>query len=452
MEEKKTQPGMTDMTTGSPIKLILFFSLPLLVGNIFQQLYNMVDSVVVGNYVGKTALAAVGTGFPMIFMLSSLFMGLGLGATIMVAQYYGAGDLEHVRGTVDTVYTSLIVGAIPLTVLGLLIAGPLLRMMNVPEDTYDMALTYILIIFGGIIGNLGYNVNAGILQGLGDSRTPLLFLAIACGINIVLDLVFVITFGLGVAGVAIATIIAQASSWLFGIFYINRKYPVIHISLRRFRFDKSLFFQVIRLGVPAGIQQALFSVGVMVMQSLVNSYGSDFIAGFNGANKLDTFGFMPIQSFATAATTYVGQNIGAGRLDRVRTGTRATLILSCGVSTAAGIFLFPMSATLMRMFSSEPAVIAAGVAYLHRLLPFYYLLAIMFTLNAVMRGAGEMLIPMVANLISLWLARIPAAYLMDRLFGRDNMFFCYAIGWTLGLILTSWAYFRGRWRQKAVVR
>lgn len=443
---------MTDMTEGSPARLLLFFSLPLLVGNMFQQLYNMVDSVVVGNYVGKTALAAVGTGFPMIFMLCSLFMGMGLGATIMVAQFYGAGDMDRVRRTVDTIYTALIVGAVPLTIFGLLIAGPLLRLMNVPADTYDLALSYILIVFGGIVGTLGYNANAGILQGLGDSRTPLRFLAMACGINIVLDLVFVVGFHWGVAGVAVATVIAQASSWVFGILYINKKYPQIHISPFRFAFDKELFLQVVRLGVPAGVQQALFSVGVMVMQSLVNGYGSDFMAGFNGANKLDTFGFMPIQSFATAATTYVGQNIGAGRMDRVKSGTRAALLLSCGFSAGIALVLIPLAPVFMRMFNPEPAVIAAGVAYLNRILPFYALLAVMFTLNSVMRGAGEMVVPMVSSLVSLWLARIPAAYLMDHFFGRDNMFFCYAIGWVLGLGITCRAFFRGSWRQKTLTR
>ena len=441
---------MTDMTSGSPLKLILMFSLPLLVGNMFQQLYNMVDSIVVGNYVGKTALAAVGTAFPMIFMLASLFMGMGLGATIMVAQFYGAGDMEKVRKTVDTVYTSLVIGAVPLTLLGLAIAAPILQMMDVPADTYDMALTYILIVFGGIVGNLGYNINAGILQGLGDSRTPLLFLAIACGINIVLDLLFVVVFGWGVAGVAIATIIAQAASWVFGIFYINFKYPEIHISLFRFRFDRELFFQVIRLGIPAGVQQALFSIGVMVMQALVNGYGSDFMAGFNGANKLDTFGFMPVQSFATAVTTYVGQNVGAGNLERVKSGTKAALLLSCGFSVIIALVIIPLGPFFMRLFNSDPAVIAAGVAYLNRILPFYTMLAVMFTLNGVMRGAGEMMVPMISSVVSLWLARIPAAYLLDHFFGRDNIFFCYPFGWALGLAIVCWAFFRGRWRKTAV--
>lgn len=285
MSSQQSSHGMTDMTQGRPARLIFFFALPLLVGNIFQQLYNMVDSIVVGRYVGTIALAAVGTGFPLIFMLSSLFMGLGIGATVMVAQYYGAQDHEKVRRTVDTIYTALVVGTIPLTVIGLLLTDPLLWLMNVPADTMADARTYVLIVFGGIVGTLGYNVNAGILQGLGDSRTPLLFLAIACVINIVLDLTFVIVFDMGVAGVAIATIIAQIFSWIFGIFYINRKYPMLQIHPFSFRFDRQLFSQLIRLGIPAGIQQALFSLGIMTLQALVNRYGADFIAGFNGCKQ-----------------------------------------------------------------------------------------------------------------------------------------------------------------------
>ena len=221
--------GMTDMTVGSPLRLIFFFSLPLLAGNLFQQLYNMVDSMVVGRYVGDQALAAVGTGFPIFFMLSSLFMGIGTGATIIIAQYYGAGDMDGVRTTVDTIYTAMVVGSIPLTIAGVVLSGPILKLIQVPDDTYPQALLYLIIIFAGVMGTIGYNINAGILQGLGDSKTPLIFLSIACVINIVLDLVFVLVFQMGVAGVACATIIAQFFSWFYGIWYINRKYPEIKI-------------------------------------------------------------------------------------------------------------------------------------------------------------------------------------------------------------------------------
>lgn len=237
------------MTSGSPYRLILSFTMPLLLGNIFQQLYNMVDSVVVGNVIGDKALAAVGTGFPIIFMLSSLFMGIGTGATIMISQFYGARDLERVNQTVNTIYTALIIGIIPLSLIGIFLSEPLLHMMKVPDDgTLEMAKTYMVIIFIGVIGNLGFNINAGILQGFGDSRTSLLFLMIATVINIVLDLVLTITVPMGVAGVALATIIAQIVSYLLRIlllFFFHLVYffsAILNLALRErgFCFTSSL--------------------------------------------------------------------------------------------------------------------------------------------------------------------------------------------------------------------
>lgn len=448
---KQKTAGITDMTSGNPYRLILLFTAPLLLGNVFQQLYNMVDSMVVGNFIGEQALAAVGTGFPIIFMLSSLFMGLSVGATIMISQYYGAKDMENVRGTVNTIYTATMVGIIPLTVIGILSSEPLLRLMNVPDDgTLEMAKIYMLVIFIGMIGNLGFNINAGILQGFGDSRTSLLFLAVAAIINIVLDLVF--TFcGMGVFGVALATIIAQVASWLFGVYFINKHYTFLHISLFKFQFNRSLFNKAIRLGVPSGIQQALFSVGIMAMQALVNSYGSSFIAGFNGSNKIDTFVFLPIQSISSAVTTYVGQNVGAARLDRVKRGTKAGLVLGvCGSLLISGL-VYPLSALLMRMFSQSPDVISAGVSYLHSLLPFYFLCAVLFILSAVLRGAGSMVVPMAASIISLWIARIPIAYWIAGQFGKDFIYYSYPVSWALGVAIVLIYYLQGGWKKKSII-
>ncbi len=423
MEAKTVKSNMTDMTQGSPAGLILFFALPLLVGNMFQQLYNMVDSIVVGRFVGSTALAAVGTAFPVVFLLSSMFMGLGIGAMVMVSQFYGAGDAERLKATIDTIYTALIVGIVPLSIVGILVSRPIIALLAVPADTADQCWIYMVIVLGGLIGSLGYNANSGILQGLGDSKTPLLFLVIACIINIVLDLLFVVVFHWGVAGVAIATIIAQAFSWIFGIFYINKKYPQIHIHPFCFKFDKALFGQIVKLGVPAGVQQALFSFGVMAMQRLINSYGSAFMAGFNGAN----------------------------RPKRVHKGTVATLWMSCGFSVLVAALLLPTGRFCMRLFSTEPAVIESGFAYLARILPFYWMLAIMFVLSSIMRGAGEMMVPMISSLAALWLARVPAAYLLAHFFGPMNIHFCYAIGWALGLAICVPYYFSGRWKEKSIV-
>ena len=244
-------------------------------------------------------------------------MGIGNGATVIISQYFGAGDLKKVSDTVDTIYTTGIVGALPISVIGILLSGPLLRLINTPDNTFFDARLYMIIIFAGTIFSLGYNLNSAIMQSLGDSKTPLFLLAIACGLNVVLDLLFVIVFHWGVAGVAVATILAQAISWIVGIFLINRKYEYIHVNLLKFFFDKGLFQKIIGLGLPAGLQQMLFSVGTLALQSLVNGYGSDFMAGFNGANKIDMFAFFPAQSFGMALTTFVGQNIGAGKMHRV---------------------------------------------------------------------------------------------------------------------------------------
>lgn len=443
---------MVDMTTGNPYKLMIMFALPLLIGNIFQQLYNMVDSIVVGNIVGDKALAAVGTGFPVIFMMSSLFMGIGTGATIMISQFYGAKDIENVSNTISTIYTAMIVGVIPLTILGVVISTPLLRLMRVPDDgTLEMASTYMIIIFIGMIGSLGYNINAGILQGLGDSKTSLIFLAIAAIINTVLDVILVFA-GMGVAGAAIATIISQIVSWLFGIFYINRHYESIKIRPFSFIFKKDLFFRAMKIGIPSAIQQVLFSVGTMMMQSLVNSYGSSFMAGFNGANKIDTFAFMPITSFTSAMTTYTGQNVGANDYDRVKKGFRAGMIIAVGFSIAVSAILYPLSGFLMRMFSQEAEVISSGVSYLHCVLPFYFMLAMVFLYGAVMRGAGEMIIPMISSILSLWLARIPIAYLIAAVWGKEYIYLSYAAGWLIGILVSGIYYATGKWKKRRIIK
>lgn len=448
----KNKVKMTDMTQGNAYRLIIAFSIPLLIGNIFQQMYNMVDSIVVGNWIGAKALAAVGTGFPIIFMMCSLFMGIGAGATVMVSQFYGAKDFDKLSKTVGTIYTAMIIGIIPLSILSILVTEPLLKLIQVPMDgTLEMAKSYLIVIFIGMIGMLGFNVNAGILQGFGDSKTSLLFLLIACMINIVLDLVFTICFGMGVMGVALATIIGQISSWVFGIFYINKHYTMIHINIFSFFFDKKLFIKAMKLGIPSGIQQAMFSLGIMMMQSLVNSFGSIFMAGFNGANKIDTFAFMPIQSFAIAATTFTGQNVGANNYDRVRYGMRSGNVLSIATCIVIGALIYPASGFLMRMFSQDAEVISAGVSYLHSVLPAFPLLAILFMTNSVLGGSGQMIIPLISTFVGLWLVRVPSAYLIAHYWGRDYIFLSYAIGWIFSIIISCGYYATGRWKKQRVV-
>lgn len=447
----KRAHGAMDMTQGSPARLIVTFSLPLLVGNIFQQLYNMVDSIVVGNYVGASALTAVGTGFPVVFLLASLFIGFAMGATVMIAQYIGAGDQASVARTVDTLYSALLILILPLSLLGVALTTPLLTLIRVPGEAFDQARVYCIVIFAGGVGSLGYNVNAGIMQGLGDSKTPLLFLAVACVLNIILDLLFVLSFGLGVFGVALATIIAQICSWVFGISYINWKYPFLHIRFLQMRIDRKLLGQIVRLGVPSAIHQCQFSVAILIMQALINGFGNDFAAGFSAANKIDSFAFMPIQSFCTATTTFVGQNMGAGRLDRVKQGTRSALLVSTAVCLVMTAIVIPLRRPLLMLFNRESAVVAAGEAYLLRVLTPMFVLAVMFILSSVLRGAGATMVPMAASIVSQWGARLPAAYLLARWFGPEELYWSYLIGWILGLAICLVSYGRGRWKDKCVV-
>jgi len=437
------------MTDGSPAEHIFYFALPLLAGSFLQQLYNMVDSWVVGNYVGDAALAAVGVGFPVIFMFTSLFMGISNGGTVVIAQYYGAGKLDRVRDAVDTIYTAFMAAALPVTVLALLLVKPLLFVLRVESGAYHEAWVYLMIVCAGLVGTIGYNINAGILGGLGNSRTTLLFLAISSLMNIALDLALVLAAGMGVAGVALGTILSQAFSWLFGLFYINRRYPDIAIRPFCRRFDRTLFRQIMEIGLPAGIQMSLVSVGAMVVMSKINSYGKEFTAGYNVGYRLDQLAFLPVQGLSSAVTAFVGQNIGARRLDRVRRGIRVTLIAAV-IWSAVMLVLIPLGPALVSVFSDTPAVIQAGTVYLKCIMPFYFLFSVMFCLNNAMRGAGDSLFAMLDVLFSLILVRVPAVYWIANHYGPDYMYYGIGVGWTVGFTLSVAYYLSGRWKRMSL--
>ena len=433
------------MTVGSPAGHIFYFALPLLAGSFLQQLYNMVDSFVVGKYVGDSALAAVGVGFPVIFMFTSLFMGLSNGGTVVIAQFYGAGRMDRVRDAVDTIYTSFVCAAVPVTLAALLAVKPMLWLLRVDESAYHEAWVYLMVVCAGLMGTIGYNLNAGILGGLGNSRSTLLFLSIAAVMNIFLDFALVLWADMGVLGVALGTIISQAFSWLFGIFFINRRYPQIRIRPFCRRFDRELFRQIMGIGLPAGIQMSLVAVGSMVIMSKVNSYGEAYTAGYNVGYRLDQLAFLPVQSLSNAVTAFVGQNIGAKRLDRARRGVRVTVGSAVVWSLAMTALLIPCGPFFISIFSQTPAVIDAGAAYLQGIMPFYALFAVFFTLNNAMRGAGESVFPMVNTILSLILLRVPSVYLMAAYFGPSYMYYGFGVGWAVGFAATALYYLSGRW-------
>ncbi|HPY52814.1 MAG TPA: MATE family efflux transporter [Treponemataceae bacterium] len=440
---------MKTMTEGKPFSLILKFSLPLLAGNLLQQMYNLVDSIVVGHLVGEEALAAVGSTNIINFLLVSLFSGLALGFTILVSQFVGAKEEAKVRRAVETAFISGIVGAVLVTILGFLLTNPLLQLLNSPEgQVRTMSETYLKILFIGTIGTFGFNLNAGILQGLGDSISSLKFLAVATILNIILDLVFVVVFGWGVAGVAWATIIAQVVSFILGLLYLNKKLQLFSFKILSWEFSNKIFIEALRIGLPGGVQNMLFSLGTMAIQRLINSYGAAYMAGFSISSRIDSIAFLPIVSFASAATTFTGQNVGAKRLDRVAQGHKTVQMMSAFVVICISILVVLFAPFLMAVFSPEQEVIQAGVEVLSRLMPCYVLVSILFIVNSVLRGAGESLMPFLSSMVSFLIFRMPAAYILDYFFGRSEIGWSYGIGWVFGLIIILPYYFSGRWKKR----
>ncbi|MDR0357219.1 MAG: MATE family efflux transporter [Clostridiales Family XIII bacterium] len=436
-----------DMTTGKPLPIILMFALPILAGNIFQQLYTVVDGIVVGRHVSTEALAAVGVGFPVTYMLTSFFLGIGLGSSVLISQYYGAGNLDKIRVVLRTMHTFTVIVSIPLTVLAILSTEMFLGLLRAPDDVFEPAKLYMIIYYVGMLPQLGYNVNAGAIQGMGDSKTPLYILIVSSLLHVVLAYAFAVVMPWGIAGVAWSTVISQAVSWGISVAVIKRKYPEIRFRFFDFKIDKRACADSLKVGVPIGFQNALFSFGMMVMQPLINGYGTTFIAGYNAAIRVDGFVFMPVTSIATAITTFVGQNIGANRDDRLNEGVRATGILSVGLCVLLCAVVLPLQDALLYLFTSDADVVAAGKAYLIRVIPLYAISTLQYMLIGILRGAGQSLIPTIATLVSLWLARIPAAFALSHYFGANNMHWCYAIGWTLGLAILIPYYYKGHWRK-----
>ena len=438
---------MRKMTEGSCWKNILLFALPMLAGNLLQQAYNLVDSWVVGNYVGDSALAAVGVGWPVVFMFSSLFNGLANGGTVVIAQFYGAERYDRVRDAVDTIYTAFVFSAIPITLIAVGLVKPLLLILRVDAAAYDETFLYLSVVCAGIIGTIGYNLNSGILGGLGNSRTTLLFLAISTVLNIVLDLAFVLLFHWDVFGVALATIIAQICSWLFGLVYINRRYPDIAIRPFCRRFDGKLFRQILSIGLPAGLQNSLVAIGSMAVLSKINSFGEVYTAAYNVGSKIDSLAFLPIQSLSIAVTAFVGQNIGAKRLDRARQGIRITVVSAMAWSLLC-LLIIPLGPRLIAIFSDTRAVMTVGGQYLLCVMPFYIPFSVMFSLNNAMRGAGDSMFALIDVILSMILVRVPVVYLLANRFGPDYMFFGIGVGWCVGCLLSVLYYFSGRWKRR----
>lgn len=440
------QTKTTMMTEGSVVKNILFFSVPLILGNLLQQLYNTVDSIIVGNYVGSNALAAIGSSTSLVYLLIAFSQGVSVGAGVVISQRLGQKNKEGVQISVHTALALAVILGIILTVGGILFSKEILLWMNTPEEVLTDAVTYLRLYSAGMVFNVVYNMAAGILNAAGNSKRSLGYLAIASVTNLILDLIFIVGMKMGIAGAAIATNIGQMISCVLAIWFLVRTQTDYKVYLNKIKIHKSTAGLIIKIGLPTGFQNMVISLSNILVQSSVNSFGANAMAGFGAYMKVDGFNVLPVTSFGMAATTFVGQNFGARKTERVKKGMWMTLGIGILYTITTGILLLTFSETIMQLFSHDPAVIAYGQQAMRFFCPFYWVLSILHALSGTVRGTGKSIPPMMVLLISLCLFRVLwVQFVMPDIASIEGIFMLYPISWTIGsglMILYTW---KGKW-------
>lgn len=437
------------MTEGNIIREIIVFSIPLLIGNLFQQLYNTVDSIVVGNFIGKEALAAVGSSNSLINLIVGLFVGISTGASVVISQYYGAKNKENIHKAVHTAMAVTLIGGVILIALGVLLSPTILQLMGTPEEVMKESVVYLRIFFWGSLFSAIYNMGAGILRGVGDSRRPLYFLCISSVVNIVLDLLFVIVFHMGVAGVAYATITAQGVSALLVLLTLTRDDDIYKLTWKDIKIHGRFLRQILTMGIPSGLQSAIISFSNVIVQSNINAFGADAIAGFSSYIKIDGFVMLPIMSFGMAAMTFTGQNLGAKKYDRVKKGAWKTLLLSVGYTLTATVLVLCFASQLLRIFSQDPVVNSYGRQVMYINMPAYILLAITQVLAGVFRGAGRSIsamVMMVSNMVGVRLLWIWIAGAIVPSF--TTVMLGYGVSWATAALTTGLYAWKGNWLRR----
>ncbi|MDO4334013.1 MAG: MATE family efflux transporter [Eubacteriales bacterium] len=448
----------TDMTEGAPWKKITLFAIPMLIGNIAQQLYNTVDSIVVGKYVGDNALAAVGSAGPILNLLLVLFIGISVGASIMVSQYFGARNREELASTIGTCITLTAISSVIIMIIGPLVTEPLLRLLNTPESILDWCSSYLIILFVGVAGMAYYNILSGVLRGLGDSVSALLYLLVATVLNIVLDVLFVASFDMGVAGVALATAIAQAVSSVLCLWKLLHMKEIFELHKKDLIPTGKHSQDMVRLGLPSGVTQAIFSMAMIIVQSLTNSFGEMFIAASVIVMRVDGFAMMPNFSFGTAMTTYAGQNVGARKYDRVDSGAKQGTLIAVLISAVITGAILLFGKYLMGIFTNTAELVDLSMHLMRILAVGYIAMAVTQSLSGVMRGAGDTMTPMWISLITTVGIRVPIAYGISWLTttpelphgNSDCIYISMLISWLLGAVVTYFFYRRGKWKQKGL--
>ena len=448
----------TDMTVGSPWKGIIAFTLPMLIGNIAQQLYSTVDSIVVGRYVGDNALAAVGSALPILNMLLVLFIGVSVGANIMVSQYFGARNREKLSGAIGTSITVTAISCVFLILVATPFIRPVLILLNTPESILDWCTDYLTISLIGIAGMAYYNILSGIIRGMGDSFSTLIYLLVATVINTALDIFFVAKLKMGVSGVALATVIAQMVSSVLCLIKLSKMSEAFDFGLKYLKPQASYVRTLIRLGLPSGVTQAIMSSAMIIVQSLTNQFGELFIAANVVIMRVDGFAMMPNLSFGTAMSTYAGQNVGAGRYDRVTKGAKQGTIIAVLCSAVITLAILLFGKNLMGVFTETTQLVERSYELMKILAIGYIAMAVTQSLSGVMRGAGDTMTPMWISLITTVFIRVPLAYGISYLtrspqlpVGRSE---CIQISlvtsWVLGALITTLFYGKGKWKNKAI--
>jgi putative MATE family efflux protein len=444
----------TDMTTGSIWKRMVSFAVPVFLGNLCQQLYNTVDSVIVGKFVGKQALAAVASSGNLIFMMTGFFMGLFIGAGIVIAQYFGARNYEKVRSAVHTDIAFALCCGVLLTLLGVFFTPTILTWMRTPADVLDTSILYFRLYFLGSLATILYNAGMGILQAVGDSRSPLYYLVISSAVNVALDLLFVGAMDMGVAGVvkahvagaAVATVISQVVSAVLCIIKLTRSDGPYRLEIKRIGFDLPLLKKITSQGVPSGVQNSIIAIANVVVQSNINTFGSDAMAGCGSYSKVEGFVFLPITAFAMALTTFIGQNLGAGQFDRAKQGARIGILCSMAMAELIGVALFFLAPYAMRLFNDDPAVVAIGVRQSHIEALFFCFLAFAHGVSAVLRGAGRAQVPMYTMLGCWCILRVSYITLALKVWPDiATIFWAYPITWSVSCVVFLIYYLKADW-------
>lgn len=441
---------MKDFTQGRVGRQIILFSLPIIAGNFVMQLYQIIDSAIVGRYLGKEALAAVGASGPVIMAVVALVMGIGAGTSVVISQYFGAKQPEKVKVASDTLHIFLLGAGFIVAMIGLFLSKPIFRSFGLPEELIPQASTFLSIFLTGSIMLFGFNVVMSMLRGVGDSKTPLYFLILSALLNVGLDLLFILVFGWGVAGAAWATVISQGAAYFSAVWYVNRTSSIFKIQFRKMKFDKKIFKQCVNYGLPTGIQQSLVALSAVALLGLVNQYGTDVIAGFSAAMRVDNLAVLPAMNFAMALTSFTGQNVGAGNMDRITQGLRKTLLFSSLTCVGITVLIVLFGDHMLALFSTDPGVIEYGHDYLVIVSSFYVVFSTMFVINGMLRGAGAVWIPMISTLASLWIVRVPLAWILSGQIGENGIWWSIPLGWFVGLFIAYGYYRSGKWKNRSI--